>query len=134
MIPIPTSDRIEAIRAKLATRGEPCYVDNKDNKKTCPGWFVSTDGFEIMRCDDCWAGHPDKLTDDEAALLPEAQNAKHDETLAAYKAGSFAHLTMYEVRTPEGLEGVFFDVADAARYANEIAAKLGNKAWIRGTR
>jgi hypothetical protein len=121
---------LETIRAKLATRGEPCDVTDKS---ACPGWFVSTDGFEIMRCDDCWAGHPDKLTDDEAAMLPEAQKAKREETLAAYQSGSFAYLTMYEVRTREGLDGVFFGVSDANDYANELTARLGVKAWVKET-
>jgi hypothetical protein len=41
----------------------------------CPTWIIrNTSGaYEIHRCDACWHGVPDPLTDDEAALLPEAQ-------------------------------------------------------------
>ncbi len=72
---VASSSTIKRIRAKLATRGEPCYVDEKDSKKTCPGWFVNGETLKVERCDDCWAGHPNKLTDDEAAKLPEAKKA-----------------------------------------------------------
>jgi hypothetical protein len=75
------STTIKRIRAKLATRGEPCYVaapGHKPNDKTCPGWFVNTENLRIERCDDCWAGHSNKLEDHEAAKLPEAQAALAD--------------------------------------------------------
>lgn len=64
-------------RAKIAARKGLC-----DPK--CPGWAVmATDrGPEIERCDDCFYGlAPDeKLTDDEAASLPEAGEALRLET------------------------------------------------------
>lgn len=66
------------VRAKLATLGPERCWEKHDGAK-CPGWFVSTDTHEIQRCDDCWSGHPNKLTDDEAALLPEAQAERKQE-------------------------------------------------------
>jgi hypothetical protein len=61
---------VERVRAKIAQRGveKRCHAQ-------CPTWCVSdtSRGFEIQRCDVCWDGAPDPLTDDEAALLPEAQ-------------------------------------------------------------
>lgn len=44
----------------------------------CPGWAVFETGdetLEIEACNDCWHGVENPLTDDEAALLPEAQYA-----------------------------------------------------------
>lgn len=46
----------------------PCCPD-------CPGWCLSegSDGEErIERCDECWRGFDDTVTDDDAARLPEA--------------------------------------------------------------
>jgi len=41
----------------------------------CPGWavFETNQGGEIQACDACWHGIADRLTDDEAAALPEAR-------------------------------------------------------------
>ena len=53
----------------------------------CPTWLIrdTARGLEIHRCDACWHSVPDPLTDDEAALLPEAQAkiaAQENERLA----------------------------------------------------
>lgn len=60
----------EGVRAKIdavpiAERCDP----------RCKTWgvFDTASGPEIQRCDDCWHGRPDPLSDDEARLLPEAQ-------------------------------------------------------------
>ncbi len=62
--------RVERVRAKIAKlpASKKCHPD-------CPTWCPSSSarGLEVQRCDDCWQGVPDPLTDDEAALLPEAQ-------------------------------------------------------------
>ena len=62
--------RVERVRAKITQLpdDQKCHAD-------CPTWCVSDTGrsFEIQRCDACWQGAPDPLTDDEVGLLPEAQ-------------------------------------------------------------
>jgi hypothetical protein len=62
--------RIESVKAKVAQLlvEQRCHAD-------CPTWCISDTvrGFEIHRCDACWQGAPDPLTDDEAALLPDAR-------------------------------------------------------------
>lgn len=62
--------RLERVRAKIAqlSLDKRCCSD-------CRAWVVSetSDGVAIQRCDACWYGTADPLTDDEAALLPEAQ-------------------------------------------------------------
>jgi hypothetical protein len=62
--------RVERVRAKIAKlpASKKCHPD-------CPTWCpsISRRGLEVQRCDACWQGVPDPLTDDEAALLPEAQ-------------------------------------------------------------
>lgn len=75
--------RIERVKAKIADLGveRRCHAE-------CPTWCVSdtSRGFEIQVCDACWHGAPDPLTDDEAALLPDAQaklSALEDEVLRA---------------------------------------------------
>lgn len=58
-----------AFRTKHAANPDPCSDD-------CPGWCLSegSDGVErIERCDGCWHGFDDSVTDDDAAALPEAQ-------------------------------------------------------------
>jgi hypothetical protein len=62
--------RVERVEAKIAQllAERRCHTD-------CPTWCVSDtpNGLEIQSCNACWQGAPDPLTDDEAALLPEAQ-------------------------------------------------------------
>jgi hypothetical protein len=62
--------RIERVKAKIAQLPveQRCHAD-------CPTWCVraTARGIEIQSCDMCWHGAPDRLIDDEAALLPEAQ-------------------------------------------------------------
>lgn len=58
-------------RAKHVANPHPCCPD-------CPGWCLSqNDGYEegqgIERCDGCWSGYDDTVTDDDAAALPEAK-------------------------------------------------------------
>lgn len=57
------------IQIKLARRNR-CYP-------SCPGWaiFETNEALAIEACIDCWQGVKNPLTDDEAALLPEAQYA-----------------------------------------------------------
>jgi hypothetical protein len=61
---------VERVRAKIAQlpATKKCHPD-------CSTWCPSSSkrGLEVQRCDACWQGAPDPLTDDEAALLPEAQ-------------------------------------------------------------
>jgi hypothetical protein len=69
-------------RYKLRNHTERC-------SKTCKGWdvFHTGSGFEIETCDDCWHGieGPERLTDDEAAFLPEAIEALKAEVTAYAK-------------------------------------------------
>jgi hypothetical protein len=60
--------RVERVRAKIARlpANNKCHPD-------CPTWCSSRRGLEVQRCDACWQGAPDPLTDDEAALLPEVR-------------------------------------------------------------
>ena len=62
--------RLERVKAKITQLAveKKCHAE-------CRTWCVSDTprGMEIQRCDACWGGAPDRLTDDEAALLPEAQ-------------------------------------------------------------
>ena len=62
--------RVERVKGKIGQ----LRVEKRCHAK-CPTWFISdtSRGLEIQRCDACWHGVPDPLTDDEAALLPEAQ-------------------------------------------------------------
>ncbi|HKY40651.1 MAG TPA: hypothetical protein VJN18_32170 [Polyangiaceae bacterium] len=56
-------------RAKHAANPEPCCDE-------CPGWCLSEGGdgeSRIERCDGCWSGYDDSVTDDDAAALPEAK-------------------------------------------------------------
>lgn len=56
-------------RAKHAANPAPCYPD-------CPGWALFDEGTDreaICRCDACWYGYDDTVTDDDAAALPEAK-------------------------------------------------------------
>jgi len=58
-------------RAKQAVNPHPCCDD-------CPGWCLSLnderdEGQGIERCDACWNGYDDSVTDEDAAALPEAQ-------------------------------------------------------------
>ena len=41
----------------------------------CPGWavFETNQGGEVQACDACWNGIANRLTDEEAAALPEAR-------------------------------------------------------------
>lgn len=61
-----------AARHKMAKVADRC-------DDGCPGWAVFDVGgaLEIEACDDCWAHKPKdmRLTDDEAAAMPEALNA-----------------------------------------------------------
>jgi hypothetical protein len=54
-------------RAKLARLPSP--ADRCD--PTCKGWFVDAERLDAQRCDECWHGIADPLTDDEVELLPE---------------------------------------------------------------
>ena len=56
----------DEIRKKMALR-DPCCPG-------CPGW-CPTDFGTVARCDECFAGVDDAPTDDDVALLPEAQAA-----------------------------------------------------------
>jgi hypothetical protein len=62
--------RVERVRTKIArlAPAQKCRAD-------CPTWGVTDTprGKKIEPCAACWRGAPDPLTDDEAALLPEAQ-------------------------------------------------------------
>ena len=62
--------RFERVKAKIAqlTVEKRCHAE-------CRAWCVSDTprGMEIQRCDACWSSAPEPLTDDEVALLPEAQ-------------------------------------------------------------
>lgn len=62
--------KVARVRGKIAQlpAEQKCHAE-------CPTWCISDTvrGFEIHRCDARWQGVPDPLTDDEAALLPEAQ-------------------------------------------------------------
>ncbi len=62
---------IESVRAKADS-----LPDSERCQEGCPGWFVADYGYglEIESCDECWDGVADPLLDDEAELLPEAQN------------------------------------------------------------
>jgi hypothetical protein len=42
---------------------------------SCAGWavFEEDTGLAVLACDACWHGVKDRLTDDEAAALPEAR-------------------------------------------------------------
>lgn len=56
-------------RAKHAANPAICCDD-------CPGWCLSESGdglSRIERCDECWLGYDNAITDDDAAALPEAQ-------------------------------------------------------------
>lgn len=56
-------------RAKHAANPAICCED-------CPGWCLSEGGdgiSRIERCDECWHGYDDTVTDDDAAALPEAK-------------------------------------------------------------
>lgn len=66
---------VAKVRAKLARLTKRC-------DDSCSGWGVFStqcssrvpDGtLELQRCDDCWSGVDDPLTDVEIELLPEAQ-------------------------------------------------------------
>jgi len=60
---------IKEVRHILATRKHRCDPE-------CPGWFVTEDEpLHIERCDECFACQERKLTDDDVALLPEAEKA-----------------------------------------------------------
>jgi hypothetical protein len=67
---------IAVVRAKIASIPPEERCD-----PGCETWAVfDTDrGFEIERCDDCWSGRLDPLTDDEAEILPEALAALANE-------------------------------------------------------
>lgn len=71
-----------AIKAKSKLRAHTARCADK-----CPGWavFQADAGFEIQACDECWSGvkGPQRLTDDEAACLPEALESLKKE-VAAY--------------------------------------------------
>ena len=58
-------------RAKHAANPSICCDD-------CPGWCLSEnderdEGGGIERCDACWNGYDNTVTDDDAAALPEAK-------------------------------------------------------------
>jgi len=89
----PHATKIDKVRAVLALRKETC-------SPSCPGWIISESdryGWGIERCDDCNAmlqrqhpggvflddGDVGGLTDDDVAVLPEAQKALA-ETLALH--------------------------------------------------
>jgi hypothetical protein len=76
--------RAIVIRARFKLRK---HTDRCSN--TCRGWdvFHTGAGFEIETCDDCWSGikAPHRLTDDEAAFLPEAIEALKAEVHAYAK-------------------------------------------------
>lgn len=58
-------------RAKHASNPAPCCA-------SCLGWCISegSDGIcRIERCDECWHFYDDHVKDDDAAQLPEAQQA-----------------------------------------------------------
>jgi hypothetical protein len=57
------------VRLALACRKVRCCPG-------CPGWVISRGvGLVIERCDDCAALMDRPITDDDAALLPEARSA-----------------------------------------------------------
>jgi hypothetical protein len=62
--------RVERVRAKILQ-----HPANKKCSPDCATWcpITTAEGIRIRRCDMCWRGVPDPLTDEEAALLPEAQ-------------------------------------------------------------
>ena len=68
-----TTDKIATVRARFAAL-EHCDAG-------CPGWGIfevnREPELEIERCDECCYGST--LTDDDAALLPEAQAALRKE-------------------------------------------------------
>lgn len=71
-----SAPRLTNIRAKLARRN--LCDDN------CKGWDVfetGTRGFQLQRCDSCFHGVSDPLTDAEVKKIPAARKA-----LAAIKA------------------------------------------------
>ena len=62
---------VEEIRAILDGYTEHCDPG-------CPGWIISysdSRGLEVEVCDDCTHDNDSPLTDDDVALLPEAQAA-----------------------------------------------------------
>ncbi len=76
---------------------------------------MTRDTREIMACPDCWRRDPDPLTDEEAALLPEAKEDQarerdHDETVDL----------MYKV----------FSTDEMCRQVN--ARRLAERLWLRG--
>lgn len=61
---------VDLIRARIAARPRRC-------DPACPGWEIFNEETRpaVQACDVCSRAMNDPLTDEEAALLPEAQEA-----------------------------------------------------------
>ena len=70
------AQRVIVIRARAKMLKHKARCTDETGNAPCPGWavFLVSEGFEIETCDECWheVKGPDRLTDDEAAFLPEA--------------------------------------------------------------